>query len=165
MSGAKKRFFYWKMGLTEWLLIVGAAFFSLSIWGKQETFDFISQALDFHQRKALSWTTVVATVLYMIYWVRVWRIYANEPFDEEDWFCVKRFLLATSLIIVELWGCLLLSGTEIPRYIWFQLCQMFGYGYYSHRALGIIIVIALLALGNIFIITRWAIAALDRSVN
>ena len=59
----------------------------------------------------------------------------------------------------------LLSATDAPRYVWFQLTQLFCYGVYSHRALEIAITILILLAGNVFVIVRWAVAALNRSVN
>lgn len=163
MPDEQKRFFHWKPGLTECLFLVGFLFFGLAIWTKQEVFDFIAQALGL--RKAFSWITVAATAAFAVYWVRIWLIDTLEPLDEEEWGCAKRLFLASSVLVMELWGGLFLSATDAPRYVWFQLTQLFGYGVYSHRALGIAIAILILLVGNVFVIVRWAVAALNRSVN
>lgn len=154
--------FWRKLGAAEPLvLILGLALLYFGVFAQSSSLDAVLGALDVRQWSVFVSTTVVATVLFAIYWIRVWRRDAQEPLDEDDLFCAKRLLLASSVVLAELWGGAVLSGTEFPRYAWFQLRQLFAYGIYTNVALWIILGIALLVAGTAFVVVRWLVAFLN----
>lgn len=147
------------------MLVVGVALIFLAVFVDQEVWERIVHTFDVRSWRVFTWTTFGASLAFACYWSCVWLRDMNEPLDEDANICAKRLLLATSVLLIEAWGWVFLSDTEFPRYIGVQLRQFLYFGRYSSTALGIFLGIALLVLGNIFIIARWLKAALDRSVN
>lgn len=144
------------------LLFLGLALPYLAFFADAKTLNVVRQLLDVRRWNGLFGASVAATVVFAIYWIRVWRRDAKDPLDKDAFVCAKRFLLVTSLLLIELWGGALLSTTGFPRYVRFQLQQFFSYGVFSSASLGVLLGMTLLLAANGLIISRWLVVFLDR---